>query len=48
MEDYMGRAFVMYGVEEKYIQGFGWLGCGGCNMKQEDCLKTEVYVEGGY
>lgn len=39
----MGRACVMYGREEKYIQGSG---CGGRgNMKQGYCLKTEVYVE---
>jgi hypothetical protein len=41
-EDDMGRACVVYGGEEKYIQGSG---CWGGDMKQGDCFKTEVYVE---
>jgi hypothetical protein len=38
----MGRACVMYGGEEKYVQCSGcWVG----DTKQGDRLKTEVYVE---
>jgi hypothetical protein len=43
-EDDMSRACVVYGGEEKYIQGSGCWGGGG-NMKQGDRLKTEVYVK---